>query len=318
MVNPEHLRIVLEGADSIRNWRQNNEESSLNLRDAHLRGADLSGADLSRAHLSGADLSYAKLVGADLSDAYLCNANLFGARISKARLSNVQAGEANFQKADLEHADLINANLDYANLAGTWFFCANLSGLSLIGTVLFYTDLMWARLNGATMNDTAICGINLTECTGLETVKHQGSSCISLDTLIQSYYGGGKCWTPILESFLIKAGVPKQILDVIPEIVADKEKRALEKETLPTVRPEEEEVRRLLCERERLVMIYGREKVEEIECEIREGKEMPWGDSIDAADEYSYFKGYEKYRGKKALSDLYNLWSNMQENASAH
>ena len=67
MANPEHVEIVKQGAEKIREWRAENPDLRLDLSNAECCGADLSGADLSGADLSGADLTNANLFDANLS-----------------------------------------------------------------------------------------------------------------------------------------------------------------------------------------------------------------------------------------------------------
>jgi uncharacterized protein YjbI with pentapeptide repeats len=73
------------------------------LSQAVLTGVNLTNADLERANLTGADLTGANLVGADLEKANLGTANL---------------SDANLLGADLEKANLMGANLTNANLMG--------------------------------------------------------------------------------------------------------------------------------------------------------------------------------------------------------
>jgi uncharacterized protein YjbI with pentapeptide repeats len=222
MANAEHLKVVQGGSESVNRLRQN-YSGRLNLRYASLRGVNLSGADLSRACLFGANLSYAKLNGANLSSANLREANLYRADLSKAKLMDVQAYDANFQYANLYGANLCSANLDFANFSLAELFNAKLTCSSLVGTLFFYTDLFLTDFKDATMDCTAICGCDLSKCINLDTVKHTEPSSITLDTITQSYYGAGKCYTNILESFLTNAGVPKQLLNALSEILSQKE-----------------------------------------------------------------------------------------------
>jgi uncharacterized protein YjbI with pentapeptide repeats len=147
---------------------------------------DLSGADLSRANLSEADLS-----GADLSDA-----NLSGAYLTGAYLILTDLSWANLSSADLTSAILVLAKLRRASLAGTNFESANF---------------------GATL--AADC--NLAQCVGLGAVKHAAPSSIGVDTLVASFRGAGTRLTPELETFFLGAGVPKELLAALPQILAE-------------------------------------------------------------------------------------------------
>jgi hypothetical protein len=84
------------------------EEFKADLRDANLKGADLSRPDLRDANLSRADLRGANLNRANLFKADLRGANLRGANLRGANLS----------RANLREADLSRADLSWANLSG--------------------------------------------------------------------------------------------------------------------------------------------------------------------------------------------------------
>jgi uncharacterized protein YjbI with pentapeptide repeats len=101
MANPEHVEIVKQGADAIREWREKNADLRLDLRGADLIRADLIEADLSRADLIRADLLGADLLGADLS----------GANLSAANLREANLSEANLRRADLSETDLEKARI---------------------------------------------------------------------------------------------------------------------------------------------------------------------------------------------------------------
>ena len=88
MANPEHVKVVRQGARAIRRWREQHPGEWMQLRGAYLSGADLHGADLNGADLRDAYLNGAVLSGADLSGAVLNGADLNGAVLSGADLSD--------------------------------------------------------------------------------------------------------------------------------------------------------------------------------------------------------------------------------------
>ena len=65
-MNPDHLKILMHGADAWRAWRRKNCSVKPDLSDADLDGANLDGANLNGTNLDGAYLN-----GADLSEADL-------------------------------------------------------------------------------------------------------------------------------------------------------------------------------------------------------------------------------------------------------
>ncbi len=166
MANPEHVEIVMQGADVIEAFRKKSEGIRFDLANADLSGANLikanlSGADLSRADLSGADLIKASLTNTDLFGANLTGADLFGANLFGTKFFNVK-----FSDADLSHADLSNVKLSGADLSGVKFPCtdlsnADLSGADLSGADLSGADLSNANLSGAKLSKAKLSGANL-------------------------------------------------------------------------------------------------------------------------------------------------------------
>ena len=180
MANPEHVEVVRRGAEAIAEWRRRDPRISLDLRQANFFEADLSGADLSWADLSQADLMFAKLSGANLT-----RASLFGANLSMA---------------DLSGANLGGAILAFANLLGAYLGQANLAE---------------ARFSGTSLGRCYVW-----DAIGLSAVNHVEPSSIGADTLIGSFRATGNRLTPELATFFLGAGVPKELLDALPRILA--------------------------------------------------------------------------------------------------
>jgi uncharacterized protein YjbI with pentapeptide repeats len=185
--------------------------SEANLHHAQLSGANLSGADLSSAQLSGADLSEADLSGADLRwanlsetdlskadlreadlseavlrKAYLLEADLHGAQLSEADLHEADLHHANVSEANLRHADLTGANLSYAHLRHAQLSGANLNSAYLRETNLSSADLRHADLSEATIKWTVFGEMDLSAVKGLETINHAGPSILSINTIYRS------------------------------------------------------------------------------------------------------------------------------------
>jgi beta-lactamase regulating signal transducer with metallopeptidase domain len=89
-----------------------------NLRQAKLRGLDLSGKNLRGARLAGADLRGANLEGADLRDTDLSGANLREANLKNARLGGALLDAANLRKANLRGVILRDVDLSQADTRG--------------------------------------------------------------------------------------------------------------------------------------------------------------------------------------------------------
>jgi uncharacterized protein YjbI with pentapeptide repeats len=127
-----------------------------NLGSADLTHADLTCANLRGANLHGATLNFAILTGAtlnraDLTSASLVAANLLGATLNSANLSGADLGAANLSDANLIKADLSDANLAATILSGAILGNANLSGADLVGS----------NLNSAVLTNTNLSGANL-------------------------------------------------------------------------------------------------------------------------------------------------------------
>ncbi len=181
MANPEHVKVVRRGAEAIDAWRKAHPRTRLDL-----SGADLSAANLTMANLARADLSWANLTGASLADADLSGADLF---------------RTNLFAADLDDANLTGANLTLARLENTLLTQAQFAQTRLWGTLIAECDLSGAL--------------------GLESVKHDRPSTIGVDTILRSLRGAGNRLTPALEVFFLNAGVPQELLSVLPGILAE-------------------------------------------------------------------------------------------------
>ena len=186
MANPEHVALVKKGAEAIAEWRSKNPKGQLDLSEADFREADLALVDLSEADLTRANLTNVNLSLSDLSDANLTAANLSGSNIRFVLLLDADLSKANFQ-----------------------FAC------------FFHSYLVGATLTEAILNGTSVCGCGLSQCAGLDTVQHDGSSSIGVDTLIASFRGAGNRLTPQLMAFFRGAGVPSELLNALPSIVRE-------------------------------------------------------------------------------------------------
>lgn len=136
---------------------------------AHLRGPDYvepgPGLDLSRQDLREADLRGRDLTGCNLREAQLGGADLRGARLTGA---------------DLSHAVLVRAKLEGADLSGTHLYLTNFTEASAPGVVM-----RGCRFDTTFLEDADFRRADLSECTGripmFERSKLEGASFAEAD-----------------------------------------------------------------------------------------------------------------------------------------
>lgn len=208
MANPFHVSAVKKGPIALIKWRLNNPDEKLELSHADLSMAELSHMDLYEANLSGANLKKANLFAAGLSFANLSKANLAEANLAFSLLTGT-----NLTNADLSKSDLGYSNMQYVSLPQT-----NLTGADLTGATLCSPKAESTNLKNTIMKDTNLIGCEMSNFENLETVKHKGPSNIDVATLILSL-SAEKEFKTKLEPFFLNAGVPKSLLDSLPDIV---------------------------------------------------------------------------------------------------
>jgi len=100
---------------------------NVDLREANMRGLDVTGIPLDYCNLAGADLQSARLYWSVLLGANLEGANLEGTNLKGANLNSANCRHANLRNADIGQDDLGGASMIYgadftdANLSGTIF-----------------------------------------------------------------------------------------------------------------------------------------------------------------------------------------------------
>lgn len=167
MANPDHVKKLKDDVNAWNVWRQANPRIVPDLREADLRGTDLSLADLSEAHLSHADLR-----GADLSEARLSHADLRGAGLTGADLMRPDLRGADLSEANLVGADLRGASPFSRRPSGCPFATARYAmrgGADLSGANLSRTDLRHSYWNGANarhavFNEAKLLGFRTADC----------------------------------------------------------------------------------------------------------------------------------------------------------
>jgi Pentapeptide repeats (8 copies) len=149
MADPVHLEILFEGVERWNEWRVANPDIKPDLRRASLVGGTFNNVDLReaimiRAQLSGAMLNEARLEGANLD-----SANLEGARLREAHLEGATLKEANLGGADLRGIFLSKTT----KLEDAQLFSSKLGSVSLV-------DTDWGHVNLGTVHwdDVKIIG----------------------------------------------------------------------------------------------------------------------------------------------------------------
>ena len=214
MANEEQLSLLKQGVTVWNEWRSAEWQTRPDLSEADLSWADLRGTDLSKTDLSGTVLK-----GAKLKRAKLINASLMSAELSSADLSGANLQLADLSLANLTLAKLIGANLKDANLQSARFTLANLSRADLSQANLKFallkgTFLIGTKFEGSRFRETVFSEVDLSPCTGLDSVHHEGPSTLGVDSIIRSK---GR----IPKAFLRGVGLPDEWIDYIPSLTSE-------------------------------------------------------------------------------------------------
>ena len=201
MVNLRHLELLKRGSKAIEEWQLEHKGENFDLSWARLCQLDLSGFNLQNANLNNSDLSFTNLSRANLSKASFGFASLGGANLT----------EANLFESDLRYAVAQSATLSHTNLSQ-----ANLTGAILQPVQI---DERPTNLDRSIINGTSFIFCSMDRFENLDTIKHEGPSHVTIDTLLFSYTDSDAFETKLVPFFL-NAGVPKSLLDSLPDIVA--------------------------------------------------------------------------------------------------
>jgi hypothetical protein len=100
-------------------------------------------------------------------------------------------------------------DLSYADLSN-----ANLSGAGLLGAMLSSVVLDGVDFERANVGGTSFVNVNLSSCSGLDSIRHDGPSSLGVDSIIRPK---GR----IPEIFLRGVGLPDEWITYIPSLVGD-------------------------------------------------------------------------------------------------
>ena len=157
--------------------------SGINLRNASLYNADLTGPNLSNAvlkdaYVSEADLTDTHFPGADLTSVDFSYAVLSNSDHRHADLTNANLVDTDLQDTDFRHADLTNTSLGYADLTG-----ADLLSADLTRAILGYSKLTNPNSDLADLTKADLRSSNLTNATlHLTELSDSLFDCSSLGT----------------------------------------------------------------------------------------------------------------------------------------
>ena len=152
------------------------------LTNAFLTQANLTEADLSGSDLSGADFSFANLTRSDI-DGSVARGTIF----TRAMMPHVSIRGAKFNGVTLEAANLQSAKLSRINLQGV-------------------------EIGDAHFGETLFLDVDLANARGLKSCTHHGPSGVDFLTLKKS--------DPLPISFLRGIGLPDNVIDYLPSLVA--------------------------------------------------------------------------------------------------
>ena len=163
MANEEQLALLKQGVDVWNQWREENPNTKIDLKEAHFVNQDFTKINLERANLESSDFQKTELVKANLIGAILRNSDfrytrLWGADLSKSDLTN-----ADFNSANLNGTVLENTNLSSAEFVKAGFWDSNFQNATLYNTSFLDADLRKADFRKAKFNNTKLNGSNLRE-----------------------------------------------------------------------------------------------------------------------------------------------------------
>ncbi|MBM3324697.1 MAG: toll/interleukin-1 receptor domain-containing protein [Calditrichaeota bacterium] len=203
MANPEHVKIVRQGAEAIRKWCENNPDTPLDLGGAELHKIDLSPIGVTLTDLHGANLS-----GADLSEANLQMVKFKGADLSGANLHRAYLNQTDFTKVNLSSAWIPEAIFD-----GAWLFHTNFEGSLLLSAKFRQCHFDHTRMSDAKLGLTVFADCDLRGMIGLDKVAHYGPSTIGIDTILRSQ-------GDIPREFLQGCGLPDHVIEYVKSLTA--------------------------------------------------------------------------------------------------
>jgi uncharacterized protein YjbI with pentapeptide repeats len=156
VANPEHLKVLNEGAEFWNSWRVQNPYVEPDLEQAWIKGKNFKGYNLSSTNLHGAELSGAYLMETNLSRANLGEAELRGCILTRANLAAADLRLATLVRADLRGADLSRCRLDFARICE-----ADLTDSVFDGADLSWSDLRLSVAIDASFRRSKLRNVNL-------------------------------------------------------------------------------------------------------------------------------------------------------------
>ena len=206
MFNKDHLRILEKGPQVWNERRRQHPRIKPKLRRALLVGANLIQANLSDVDLERTSVVQCDLRGVDLQGSKLNRAQFWMCNLDEANLTGAAMMHTKVLQSTLENTGLRCAILRYAELEFVSLQSADLSETDLQNADIRAVDFMNCNFSGAQIGETVFIGCSFKKAKGLDSVNHNKTSTVSVDTI----YNSDGFLTP---GFLEGSGIPRDLVN---------------------------------------------------------------------------------------------------------
>ena len=207
MAKAEHLEKLRLGRDPWNKWRKTQ---------AHPRGyiaADLTDVDLTDINLVEFNLDRTSFARSRLHHAWLTYIIAAGVDFNDADLSDSFFDNTRLVNSTLEGTLLTRVGLGRSRFEGCSFRGAKLHKADLTMSLFERCEFEEADLADAVLHTTVFANCHLAGSRNLETIRHNGSSSIGVDTLVRS--------PGLPESFLRGCGLPDDVITYATALAAN-------------------------------------------------------------------------------------------------
>jgi len=225
------LSSIKESYDAFKLWRLTHRNSVPNFRGKNLKGSILNYGKLVEANFEGAilknsfihrsNLRGANFKNADISDSVIGYCDCLLATFTNANLENSELDFTNMAGSFQAKANYRNVNLTQTNFTASFLIGCNFSNSNLNSTFFNGSLLSGANFSNAIMDKTIFTNCDLSRCIGLDTITHNDSSSICLNTIIITYKNSGNRFSKEFEIFCLNSGIPKEVLIELPRMISE-------------------------------------------------------------------------------------------------